>query len=150
MRQNYYSLIFSMFLMLIFLVASWLAYSFNDLAKFFPYTIAIGGAILTFIHVILSIVKMVKGENASNEEQHEEEGSVLRYMLWIIGYIGLIYIIGFLTATTLFLAFFLYFESKFSVLKTAISLAIVLSLIHIFANMMNLYWPEGVFPLWPF
>lgn len=165
MRKSHYSLLFSFFLFLVFVYAAWEAYSFNELAKFFPFYIAILGVVLTAIHVIISIIAFIRENKVFQTEQkseqkpaqksekksdEEEEGSVLKYMLWIIGYIGFIYLIGFLSATTLFLLAFLYVESKFSILKTIIAIIITQIVIHVFASSINLYWPEGIFPLWPF
>jgi magnesium-transporting ATPase (P-type) len=152
MRQVHYSLLFSACLFLVFVWAAWQAYSFNELAKFFPFYIAIAGVVMTAIYVILSTVAMVKERKKDQpaQEADENEGSVLKYMIWIIGYIGFIYLIGFLSATTLFLLAFLYFESKFSILKTLIAVVITQVVIHIFAASINLYWPTGIFPMWPF
>jgi hypothetical protein len=190
LRKAYYSLSFSVFLFLFFVWAAWEASGFSDLARFFPYYIAIAAVILSFIHVVSSIAALVKEKKAAQTaqpadghqlsdqvqpsdaaqlsdtvylpdtvkpsnaappaEDEEEEGPVLRYMIWIIGYIALIYLIGFQSATTLFLLLFLYFVANFGVLRTIFSVVVVHAVIYVFSSVINLYWPEGIFPLWPF
>ncbi|MET3699861.1 tripartite tricarboxylate transporter TctB family protein [Bacillus oleivorans] len=154
LRDVHYSLIFSVFLFLLFSYGALESSSFSKLAKFFPLYIAIAGVVLTLILVIVNIVKVVKEKekkaDQSGDQTGEKEGSNLKYMLWIIGYVFLIWLIGFLAATTLFLILFLHIESKFKTLYIALSLVLTHGVIFVFSNAINLYWPAGIFPLWPF
>lgn len=159
MIKSHYSVMFSVFIFLLFLFGAWQAYSFSELAKFFPYYIAIVGAVLALIIVIVSIVSIQKEKEGvkqvdsvdSSEQDSDEDGKLtLRYMAWFTGYIVLIYVIGFLAATTLFLILFLYLETKYSVLKILISVIATHTVIYLFSSAINLYWPEGIFPIWPF
>jgi len=36
------------------------------------------------------------------------------------------------------------------VLRTIFSVAVVHAVIYVFSSAINLYWPEGIVPLWPF
>lgn len=157
MAKPFLSLVFSVVLFLLFCWSAWKAAGFSELAKFFPYYISIAAAILAFIHVLIGLktylVNKQRGhipEAVGDGDPEENTAPVWRYMVWIIGYIVFIYLIGFLSATVLFLIVFLYFETKFSMIKTAISVVITLSLILIFSKYMTLYWPKGILPLWPF
>lgn len=160
MTKQAYSLLFSVGLLLLFSYAAWEATNFNELARFFPLYISLAAVLLTFILVLQSMVAFMKARKVQQrsagkagqekQEQQEEKESVLRYMLWFIGYVAIIYVFGFMAATILFLFAFLRIETKYNLTKTVISIAIVYGLIQLFSSVMTLYWPEGVIPIFQF
>jgi flagellar biosynthesis protein FliP len=141
-----YSLIFSCFLFVLFSGAAWQAYHFVELARFFPFYISIVAAIVSLGEMLLIIrkIKKRKGEAENSLEDSKQSGSVVKYMIWIVAYIVIIIVLGFLPATVLFLFAFLYFETKFSLVKSLLSVAITMTVITIIANIMTLYWPKGI------
>lgn len=144
MRQQKLSLSFSIFIFIIFCFAAWKSLSFAELARFFPLYISVAGAVLTLVHIIISSINIVRNKQDEKSGKLEELGSVFKYIVWVIGYIILIFVIGFLPATVVFLFAFLLKESKFGIIKTVIGVALTMSIILLFSNLMNLYWPTGI------
>ncbi|MGO4888423.1 tripartite tricarboxylate transporter TctB family protein [Anaerobacillus sp. MEB173] len=138
------STLFSFCLFLLFGALALEAMTFSRLAKFFPLYITVAGAILCLIYTIILLRTLVKKEGLPEELKKLQFTKPLKYLSWLLGYVVLVYIVGFLVATGLFLAAFLYLESKFSVVKTAISISIVLVCLILFSDVMNLYWPKSL------
>ena len=141
------SIIFTFFLFLLFTGLALEAMTFSRLAKFFPLYITLAGAILSFIYTFVQIRTLVKKEGLPEELKKLKFKRPFIYLAWLLGYVGLIYIVGFLLATALFLGAFLYFESKFTIIKTSISISIVLVFLILFSDVMNLYWPRSLLGL---
>ncbi|TCT21709.1 tripartite tricarboxylate transporter TctB family protein [Melghiribacillus thermohalophilus] len=149
MAKAKYSIYFSIFLLVIFTYAVIDALTFAKLARFFPLYIAAIAVFFALMDLILNIYRYLKLRKSEQREQEDQEDTeeftgTVRYMIWIIGYVTGIYILGFMITTTLFLVLFLLFETKFGIIKTSVSTAITIGIILLFGNMMNLYWPKGL------
>ncbi|MDV2686123.1 tripartite tricarboxylate transporter TctB family protein [Alkalihalophilus lindianensis] len=138
------STLFSFFLFVFFALFALEASTFSRLAQFFPYYISIAGAVLSFIYTTIQIRELVKNKKVQEELATLNMKRPLKYLAWLIGYVVLIYVLGIIVASILFLASFLYIESKFTVLKTAMSISIVVVGLLLFSNVMNLYWPNNL------
>jgi hypothetical protein len=143
-NKEKYSLIFSVFVFALFSWMAWEATGFAELARFFPLYISIAGAVLTLADIVLRIIKLNRNINKKTEAVHDAPLSVLKYIIWIIGYLVLMYLLGFLVATTIFLFAFLYIESGFKLIKTFLSVTITMVAIISFGNLMTLFWPKGL------
>jgi hypothetical protein len=144
MDKEKVSLIFSTLLFLMFSWMAWEAISFKQLARYFPLYIAIGGAILTLIDIFKKIIKLRKQRQESKEPLHENLAEVIKYILWFVGYLVVIYVAGLVLATAIFLAAFLLIEAKLSFIKIGISVGSVLIAIMVFDSVMKLYWPRSL------
>lgn len=154
MNNQRYVLLFSIGLFLFFGWMAWEAASFTEKARYFPYYISITATVLTFFNVLINIRVLLKQKAQAAEvirEQEDEEISepVLRYILWVVGFIVVIILIGFLPATVLFLLTFLYIETGYGILKAFVGTAAALTFILLFSSYMTIYWPSGIFPIWP-
>jgi hypothetical protein len=143
MSKDKLSLIFSSAIFLVFSWMAWEAHSFKELARFFPQYIAIGAAILSLIDIFLKIRKLLK-DKQENAPLHENLAAVVKYILWIISYLIMIYLVGLVLATSIFLAVFLMVEAKLGLIKTGISVGIVIIVIMVFGDVMKLYWPRNL------
>ncbi|SFB10295.1 Tripartite tricarboxylate transporter TctB family protein [Lentibacillus halodurans] len=143
MSKEVKSILFTAFLFILFCLMALEANTFTDKAKFFPFFVAIGAAFIAFVSVILQTFEHVK-KTKEEEEEAVEMKKMLKYIFWFVGYGVLIYVLGFMPATILFLLVFLLVESKFRVMTTILSTALVVGVLILFANVMNLYWPAGV------
>lgn len=146
MTKEMKSILFTSFLFILFCLMALEANTFVDKAKFFPFFVAIGAAFLSFVSIILQTIDFRKGskDKQSDEEESGELKEVLRYVFWIVGFIALIYIIGLMLATIIFLLVFLLIESKFRVVTTIFSTALVIGGLLLISNILNLYWPTGL------
>lgn len=159
MNKRIFSLIFTLFLFVVFTLAAIEAKNFTSLASFFPLFTAIIAAILSLISSLIqgiNIYRLKKGkisesdakDNAIELESEDASlGLIFYYMGWVAGYVVIIYLLGLIIATVIFLVLFFMIESKFKILKTLIFTAIVITLIISFGNLMNLHWPTGVINL---
>ncbi len=117
------------------------ASGFQDLARYFPYTIAIGALILAVIDLILQLKDYRKKSEDGEVDQLPIKSFI--YIGWIIGYMLLIVSFGFISATIIFLGSFLWLETKFKLWKILISIGIVIGLLYVISTFMNIQWPTG-------
>jgi hypothetical protein len=143
MSKDKLSLIFSSAIFLLFSWMAWEALNFKELARFFPQYIAIGAAILAFIDIFIKIRKLLKGKQ-DHDPLHENMAAVVKYIVWIISYLIMIYLVGLVLATAIFLTVFLTVEAKLGLIKTGISVGVVLIVIMVFGDVMKLYWPRSL------
>jgi TRAP-type C4-dicarboxylate transport system permease small subunit len=135
-----FPLAFSVFLLLIFIFMIYQALEFQILARYFPLTIASLGAVLLVVEIIFQL------KNKETTKKNEEINSnTLKYLAWIVGYMILIFIIGFILATIVFLFAFFKTESGYSLIKNIITTAVVIGVIFILEYFLNLNWPTGLF-----
>lgn len=126
------------------------ANDFADLAKFFPLAVAIISANIALLSMILQGVGIYKARKEIGEDEVdiEEEAPILRllrYITWTFGYVILIYFIGFIASTIIFLLGFFIIESKFKYWVSILNTAIVIGVLLLFSEIMNLQWPNGLF-----
>jgi hypothetical protein len=146
MSKEKLSIIFSILVFAIFGLAALEAQNFRELARFFPFYIAIMGAIVVLADLIVQLRRRSKSKKPE-KALHENLPAALKYLLIIIGYLVLIYIFGIFIGTAIYLFCFLYFETKFGLIKSIISVAIVIGFIMLFGDVMNLYWPKNLLGL---
>ena len=141
--------LFSGFLLALFLFTGYEAMSVSFLAKVFPAGVAIIGLLAT-LYVIWS---QLKGGRASRElfdgeDEHRDtdDGPMgpLSYILWLAGFVGLTALVGYFLALVTFFVLFLHFIAKarpwVTLMLTALAIAILLTL----ASALNLTLPQGL------
>lgn len=143
MTKQTATLIFSSLILMLFVWMTFEASQFANLARYFPQYIALLGGVLSLWSVILQIRNIWKQRGVQKKEVLQLMGS-LKYIAWIVGYIGLIYIVGFMVATGVFLTTFLMIEAKFNIIRTLTATVVVLLLLTVFSDVMNLYWPTNL------
>ena len=143
MSKSAYSMLFSVCILFLFSWTAWQAAGFKKLASYFPLYISLIAIVLAVIQVIIEIRKY-KANTAHEEQEQSGFGNVIQYIAWFVGYSVVIFILGFIIATGVFLVLFLKLETKYSWLKTALSTAVTIILLLLFGELMNLYWPTGL------
>jgi bacteriorhodopsin len=136
-------------MLIFFLWTAWEALGFAKLAQFFPLYVSLVAITLIIVQLYLGIKSKISGSSSASDA---EEVNVLRermpaylvYIGWFLGYILLVYLIGFLVATGIFLFAFLIKESKMSLIQTITGVVITLGFIIFFGRVMHMYWPEGI------
>ncbi|WP_059103055.1 tripartite tricarboxylate transporter TctB family protein [Shouchella shacheensis] len=147
MTKRGYYFIFSGLLFALFAWAIWESLEFQPIARYYPMYIGIAAASLIVLDVSLQIQKNRKSVPAEEEEETSTVNgkSSLLYVAWIIGYLILIYTLGFVVATGLFLISFLKVEAKFNWLKSVFFTLIAIGIIFLFREFMTTYWPTGLY-----
>src|SRR5690606_11823588 len=141
--------LFSGFLLALFLFTGYEAMSVSFLAKVFPAGVAIIGLLAT-LYVIWS---QLKGGRASRElfdgeDEHRDtdDGPMgpLSCVLWLAGFVGSPALVSYFPALVTFFVLFLHFIAKarpwVPLMLTALAMAILLTL----ASALNLTLPQGV------
>jgi len=154
-KKQINSLLFTFFLFVIFVFMAFNANDFADLAKFFPMTVAIISANIALLSMILQGVGIYKEWKKTKNDETDTDmeapfSRLLRYIAWTLGYVILIYFIGFIISTIIFLLSFFIIESKFKYWVAFLNTAIVIGLLLFFSGIMNLQWPTGLFNIMTF
>ncbi|GAF21925.1 MULTISPECIES: tripartite tricarboxylate transporter TctB family protein [Shouchella] len=141
MNKDILNIIFTLFLCIVFGSAAILALGFSRLAQFFPLYVSVAGTILSIIYLIVLLIHYNK-----NRTEHERISFIkpLRYIGWIVGYIGVIYVFGMFIATSLFILSFLLIETTMVWWKTIISVVCVLVAISTASSLLGVYWPTNI------
>lgn len=138
------SILFTICLMLVFSYTAWEASSFNRLAQFFPYYLSIIAAFCCFISGLTQIIVLIKERKKGQSKDILQFLAPLRYIGWIFGYVLLIYLVGLMVATGIYLMLFLIIESKIKVWKSLATTVFVLIALSVFSGYLNLYWPSNI------
>lgn len=146
MSKERLSILFSIIIFVIFCWAAIEAQEFRELARFFPFYIAIMGAIVVLADLLLQLRRQSKNKKPGRV-LHENLPAALKYLLIMISFLVCVYIFGIFVGTAIYLFCFLYFETKFGLVKSIISVAVVIAFIVIFGDVMNLYWPKSLLNL---
>lgn len=145
MTKSQYSLMFSVGVLLVMIWMAWEASSFVKIASYFPLYIALFAIVLILVDLTNQIIKMSRKKDSEKKVSKKTAGSVFRYILWFVGYLLLMLLIGFLIGTSIFLFLFLMIESKMKIAKVLMIIALTIMAIMIFGYVMDLRWPIGVF-----
>lgn len=142
-----------------FATMAWTAMGFPELAGYFPLAVGVGGGGLAVGSLLFDLARWRKVGSAVGEDvgataavaEADDAGSAgrtflraLYYLGWTIGYIALIWVVGVLVATPLFLALFLSIEAKVRWRWIILSSAIMVGFLHQVAEILSLYWPESL------
>ncbi|MCL7745499.1 tripartite tricarboxylate transporter TctB family protein [Halalkalibacter alkaliphilus] len=142
MKKSHASLLF---LVLVFCLFLWMmiqAQTFQETASYFPFYIALLAGILTVVATIKQIVTLKKAKD--EELFHENFMNVLKYVGWIVSYIVLIYVVGFVPASMIYLFVFLLLEARMSILKCLLSTGATAVVIIAMSRFMDLKWPSSL------
>ncbi|MGV2619811.1 UNVERIFIED_CONTAM: tripartite tricarboxylate transporter TctB family protein [Halobacillus marinus] len=145
MDKQKLNIAFTIFLFALFTWAAITALSFSRLAQFFPIYVSTAGSIVTGLYLCSEIIKYVK----QKDKKHQKVLIVqpLIYLAWIVGYVIMIYIIGVLAASAVFLMTFLVKESRFTIGKAAYSTGITIVALIVLSSFMKIAWPESLLGL---
>lgn len=153
---------FSLFILCVFAYAAFDAWDFSRRARYMPLYVSVGGMVLSLLLISLDLwrarsadgrVPQRRGvaiEDLAAEDffSPEDERHRLKvtsyYLLWMVGYVGLIAVIGVPTASALFLGLFLRIESRMKLPAIALSIAGMLIGLLALTHLMNLRWPSSL------
>ena len=143
MKKETMELLFTTFLFILFTIAMFDAMTFSKLARFFPLYISVAGTALSLIYLIRQIVTIIRNKGITGTEVFSF-ARPLRYIGWILAYLLLIYITGLLPATAIFLFSFLILESGMTLIRSGISVIVVLVAISSLSSALGIYWPSNL------
>lgn len=135
-------------LMFLLFTFAWIeALTFTRLAQFFPLYISLAGSTLSLVYFLKTLVEYKKETTAEERAEHILILRPLRYIAWVIGYLLLIYVFGFLISTAVFLFVFLIYESRMKVMGSLLSMAITLVVVTYLSAAINIEWPVSLLGL---
>ncbi len=138
---------FGICVFVIFSAAAYASTGFHRLAMYFPFAVALGGAVLSAIYLITLALEERQSRLPENKEGLAEMRRALVYLGWFLGYILLIAIAGLVVASVVFLAAFLYREARMRWWGVLISVAGTLLVLFTISGVMRLYWPRNLLGL---
>ncbi|MBU8906000.1 tripartite tricarboxylate transporter TctB family protein [Desertibacillus haloalkaliphilus] len=145
MKKKHASLLFLGLLFLLFVWMAVQATSFQTQASYFPLYIALLASVLTIVATIRQIVQMRKEDN--QEPFHENMSNVIKYTAWLIGYLILIYLVGLVLASIVYLFTFLLYEARLTIVKSILSTGVATVVVILISRFMELEWPSSLFAI---
>lgn len=144
MNKAIAQLVFTILMLSFFIYAAVEATSFKQLAKYFPFYVSIIAAVLLLIEIVRQVIQLNKNK-AKEELFHPNIKGAIKYTLFLIVYILLVYLIGIVLATIIYVFCFLYFIAKMRLVRSVITVVILTIIIVAFGDIMKLFWPESLF-----
>ena len=144
MNKAIVQLTFTTFLFFFFIYTAVEATSFKQTAKYFPLYISIVAIVILLIEIIRQVIKL-RETKQKGEQFHPNMKGAMKYILFLIVYAVLVYLIGIVLASAIYVFVFLYYIAKMRLINTIITVGILVALLMTFEDVMNLYWPTSVF-----
>ncbi len=153
---------FSTLLIIIFTWALIEASGFPSQARIFPFVVGSAGLTLALLTLAIDFRRFrvqgsaVGGDAPSTASTSAyEPGSPIgyvfaragKYLLWMLGYLLLMFTIGLVAAAAVFVTAFLFFEAKVKLRYLWIAPIAVVGLLLTLANAVNLFWPRSLMTL---
>jgi beta-lactamase regulating signal transducer with metallopeptidase domain len=152
---------FDVLIIALFGATAYMSLDFRELAQYMPLYISLLALILAFTNLIVDLVRWratgtAVGSDtiataALREDDPEEAGEVratfarvVRYLGWVLGYVLLIWVIGLVPATAVFLVAFLVIEARMRLVLIAIGTVLTLAALMGISELMNLFWPPSL------
>jgi hypothetical protein len=136
-------LVLNVFMLLVFVVALVMALDFPDRASYFPLAVSGAGALVVVTTTMSDILTL--GRHGRLPVDRTQARRSARYLLWIAGYLVLIFIAGLMGATAIFLAAFLRLEAGLRWWVIGVCIAAMLTGLYIISFALNLAWPVSFF-----
>lgn len=134
---------FTILMFILFVYSAIEATSFKKLAKYFPLYISIIAAIILFIEIVKQGIQLKKNVK-KGEVLHPNLRGAIKYGLILTVYIAMVYLIGLILASAIYVFLFLYFIAEMKLIQSLIAITVLTVLLITFGNVMNLYWPKSL------
>ena len=142
---------FLVFLALVFIAAIVLAWPMPPGARLMPLFAACTGLGLSLFAIIRLLIgqwreaqQAGEGEASYDIASESEPIDLLRYGGWMLVYIVMLLLLGFIVSTVVFAAAFLRIERKSSWLAIALTCLLTLGLAHLLSAALSVQWPHGL------
>ena len=150
--------------LVVFCYTAWAALSFQSNSGIFPLWISVGGIVLSAVTLVADTVAWrrnaltmggasAKLATASHEDDAEGAGAAqafrraARYGGWLAGHMVMIWLIGAVAASALFVALFLVVEARAGWKLVVVGPVVVAAGLMTMAYALNLFWPPALLPL---
>lgn len=137
------------------------ALSFSRLARYMPLYVSIGGIIASFGLLCIDLLRVRASDglgvrwsagiedyepvdSVSLEVENEKLKITSYYLLWIIGYLALVAVVGLPVASVLFLVVFLRIDAQLSMLAILLSVIGLIVTLQMLAHFVDLRWPSNL------
>jgi hypothetical protein len=146
----------------VFVFAAMEAMHYSRLARYMPLYVSAAGIVFSLLSIgvdlwrlrtaralrtTAAIVAPEDFEAPGRLSQGEEMQRIrlaMYYLLWVLGYVALIGIVGLPVATAIFLGLFLAIEARMRILGTAVGIGLVLLALLALTRLVNLRWPPSL------
>lgn len=131
------------FMLVVLGVAFVMALGFPDRASYFPLAVSGAGALMVATVLVTDLRDLARHGRAPVDRTQARRSA--RYLLWIAGYLVVIFIAGLMGATAIFLATFLRLEARLRWWVIGVCIAATLTALYVISLVLNLAWPLSVF-----
>lgn len=145
----------------LFAVTAYQSLDFDELARMFPLSISIGAVLLALVNFSADFLRWRRMGSAVSDDVAEtavltddREGiarglaNALRYLSWFVGYVALIWLVGLLVATVVFLGAFLVVEARARLWLIMVGPVVAVIGLVALTTAMNLELPDHFIHFW--
>ena len=146
-RANVEQLVFLLFLLALFGWALWSSLEFPGQAQTYPRTVAGAAVIITMIELVSYIVSWSNEtltEVAPENTLTARFMTILPFLVWLAAYYVVIYVIGMVAASGLFVFLFLYREGKVKWYYALLARVFIILFLVQMEDVMSLRWPDSI------
>ena len=132
--------------LIVFAYAAYLALDFPTQAQTFPRSVALA-AILMIVIEMIAYFFSIRGDKtpAPDDSIRATIGGIFPYLLWLGAYYIVIYFIGMVAASGLFIFFFLLLPGQMKWYSALFSAVLIIAFLILMEDVMNLRWPSSLF-----
>ena len=146
-RANVEQLVFLLFLLALFGYSLWASLEFPGQAQTYPRTVAAAAVIITIIELVSYIVSWrneTLPEVAPENTLTARFMTILPFLAWLAAYYAVIYVIGMVAASGLFVFLFLYREGKVKWYYALLAGVFIIFFLIQMEDVMSLRWPDSI------
>ena len=146
-RTNIEQLAFLIFLLALFGWAFWQSFSFPGQAQTYPRVVGGAAVLITAAELLSYIIIMIRGKApkvAKEDTLTARFLTILPYLLWLAAYYAVIYVIGMVAASGLFVFLFLLIEGKVKWYYALPAGLFILFFLIQMEDVMSLRWPRSI------
>ena len=144
-RLKLEQILFTLFIGLLFLAAFLLAKQFPATAQKFPNALLLTGLAFSVLHMLRILIdRKSYPANVTDKGITAQFKKIAPYIFWILGYYLLIYLVGLVLASAIFVIAFLIRNTTMQWYYTIFSAFMVVTLMLFIGKLLSLKWPFGL------
>ena len=137
--------VFLLILLGVFAWMAWESLGFASQAQTYPRLMATAAVILTLVELISYIISSRSEEDVPlSQTLSGRFGGILPYLLWLLAYFAVIYVVGMVAASGLFVGLFLLREGEVKWYYAILAGLIVIGFLILMEDVMSLRWPRSI------
>ena len=122
-----------------------LSFSFPESARRFPLVVSVISALFVVIQLVKVWLKKDSSDASENPKTVLSQGrKIIPYIIWILGFYLVIFLVGFVIASGIFVFSFLLTQAKLRWYMALLATVLVVAAILFLGDLLSLKWPLGI------